>query len=58
MNKAIPLEDAIKFWEMKEEILSALEGLLDDHYREYGTIIEEIENLVAKIEKLSKKDGE
>jgi hypothetical protein len=58
MNKAIPLEDAIKFWEMKESILSALEGLLDDHYREYGTIIEEIENLVAKIESLGKKDGE
>ncbi len=58
MNKAIPLEDAIKFWEMKEEILSALEGLLDDHYREYGTILEEIENLVAKIESLGKKEQE
>ncbi len=62
MNKPIPLEDAIKFWEMKEEIkdmISVMQFDLDNcicQPKNYDKITTRI--LLCKIESLGKKEKE
>lgn len=57
MNKAIPIEDAIKFWELKEEIyrLLTLYYCTDELDEKNDRLSKEI---IKKIESLGKKEKE
>ena len=57
MKKPIPIEDAIKFWEMKEEI----EGLLCRYHNNEALDHDSYmaaRKLIIKIESLGKKEEE